>query len=77
MLLLFQYQTSRLRQSKRNSVNWIAAVQTETGRKVKSLRTDGGGEYQGELTPVLKALGITTREQLLLALLNLMAKQKD
>jgi transposase InsO family protein len=43
---------------KKEFSQWIAAVETETGRKVKCLRTDGGGEYQGELTPVLKALGI-------------------
>jgi transposase InsO family protein len=39
-------------------MEWIAAVERETGLKVKSLRTDAGGEYQGALTPVLKALGI-------------------
>ena len=43
---------------KKEFSQWIAAVERETDLKVKSLRTDGGGEYQGELTLVLKALGI-------------------
>jgi len=36
----------------------IKQIETETDLKIKYLRTDGGGEYQGELTPVLKELGI-------------------
>ena len=43
---------------------WIATVERETGQKVRSLRTDGGGEYQGELTPVLKALGPQEHQRL-------------
>ena len=38
--------------------NYIAAVERETGLKIKKLRTDGGGEYQGALKPILSALGI-------------------
>ena len=38
--------------------DWIIKVERETGHKVKCLRTDGGGEYQGELTPALNTLGI-------------------
>src|SRR5271155_4655068 len=37
---------------------WIVAVERETGSKLKRLHTDGGGEYRGELTPFLEALGI-------------------
>jgi len=37
---------------------WIVAVERETGSKLKRLRTDGGGECQGELTPILEALSI-------------------
>jgi transposase InsO family protein len=43
---------------KREFLQFIAAVERETGLKVKSLRSDGGGEYQGDLTPVLQALGV-------------------
>ena len=38
--------------------DWVVKVERETGRKVKRLRMDGGGEYQDELTPVLNTLGI-------------------
>ena len=43
---------------KKAFTDWIVKVERETGRKVKRLRTDGGGEYQGELTPILTSLGI-------------------
>ena len=43
---------------KKTFTDWVVKVERETGRKVKRLRTDGGGEYQGELTPVLNTLGI-------------------
>ena len=43
---------------KREFLQFIAAVERETGLKVRSLRSDGGGEYQGDLTPVLQALGV-------------------
>lgn len=33
-------------------------MERASGHKVKALRTDGGGEYQGVLTLLLKALGI-------------------
>ena len=36
----------------------IAAVERETGQKVGCLRTDGEEKYQGEFTPVLKALEV-------------------
>jgi transposase InsO family protein len=36
----------------------IKQIETESELKIKYLRTDGGGEYQGELTPLLKELGI-------------------
>jgi hypothetical protein len=37
---------------------WIKEF-TNKGLQIQHLRTDGGGEYQGELTPYLKELGIT------------------
>jgi len=37
---------------------WINEIQTQ-GVIVKSIRTDGGGEYEGDLTPYLESLGIT------------------
>lgn len=37
---------------------WIISVERTTGLKVKSLRTDSGGEYQGALMPILRALRI-------------------
>src|SRR5205814_1596327 len=36
----------------------IKQIETETELKIKYLRTDGGGEYQGDLTPLLKEMGI-------------------
>ena len=33
-------------------------IETETELKIKYLRSDGGKEYEGELTPVLKELGV-------------------
>ena len=38
--------------------NWIKEFENK-GLKIKYLRTDGGGEYEGQLTPLLKSLGIT------------------
>jgi hypothetical protein len=38
--------------------DWVVKAERETGCKVKRLRTNEGGKYQGELTPVLNALGI-------------------
>jgi hypothetical protein len=37
---------------------YLAEVERETGLKVKRLHVDGGGEYRGDLTPILKSLGI-------------------
>jgi hypothetical protein len=37
---------------------YFAAVERETGLKVKKLHVDGGGEYMGHLTPILTFLGI-------------------
>ena len=37
---------------------WVAMVERETGCKVEFIRTDGGREYWGNLTPFLKKLGI-------------------
>jgi len=37
---------------------FLAAVERETGMKVKKLRIDGGGEYKDHLTPLLTSLGI-------------------
>jgi reverse transcriptase-like protein/integrase-like protein/Pol polyprotein/LTR polyprotein gag-polypeptide-like protein len=39
-------------------LNLIRQIETETELKIKYLRTDGGKEYQGDLTPVLKQHGI-------------------
>jgi hypothetical protein len=36
----------------------IKQIETESDLKIKYLRTDGGKEYQGDLRPVLKELGI-------------------
>ncbi|TMC17117.1 MAG: transposase family protein, partial [Chloroflexi bacterium] len=36
----------------------IKQIETETELKIKYLRTDGGGEYEGDLTPVLKEFGV-------------------
>jgi len=36
----------------------MAEVERQSGMKIKKLRVDGGGEYKGDLTPVLKSLGI-------------------
>ena len=36
----------------------IKQIETESDLKIKYLRTDGGGEYEGDLTPVLKDLGV-------------------
>ena len=38
---------------------FVITLETQTGRKVKRLRTDGGGEYGGALTPFLQSLGVT------------------
>ena len=37
---------------------WVAMVERESACKVESIRTDGGREYWGDLTPFLKKLGI-------------------
>jgi hypothetical protein len=37
---------------------YIAEVGRQTGKKVKKLHVNGGGEYKGQLTPILKSLGI-------------------
>ena len=37
---------------------WVKEFQNK-GINIQYLRTDGGGEYQKDLTPVLKALGVT------------------
>ena len=37
---------------------WITYAENESGMKVKSLRTDGGGEYQKELQQILQSRGI-------------------
>ena len=36
----------------------VTQIQTETDLKIKYLRTDGGGEYQRNLTPTLDKLGV-------------------
>jgi len=36
----------------------VKQIETQSDLKIKYLRTDGGGEYEGELTPVLKDLGV-------------------
>ncbi|TMI78987.1 MAG: transposase family protein, partial [Bacteroidetes bacterium] len=38
--------------------NIVKQIETETDLKIKYLRTDGGKEYEGDLTPVLKELGV-------------------
>ena len=43
---------------KESFMKWIVQAERETGCKIKNLRSDGGGEYQGALTPVLESLGI-------------------
>ena len=43
---------------KREFLHFITAVERETGLKVKSLQSNEGGEYQGDLTPVLQALEV-------------------
>lgn len=37
---------------------WISFAQNECGYNVKTLRTDGGGEYQKELGSILLSRGI-------------------
>jgi len=37
---------------------WISFAQKESGSQVKALRTDGGGEYQKELSSILSSRGI-------------------
>ena len=37
---------------------WVAMVERESGCTVEFIRTDGGREYWGDLTPFLKRLGI-------------------
>jgi hypothetical protein len=36
----------------------IKQIETETELKIKYLRTDNGGEYEGYLTPMLEHMGI-------------------
>ena len=36
----------------------IKHIETETELKIKYLRTDGGGEYERDLKPVLEEMGI-------------------
>lgn len=43
---------------KREFLQFIAAVERETGLKVKSLQSDEGGEYQSDLTTALQALRV-------------------
>jgi hypothetical protein len=43
---------------KEKFTEYIAEVERQTGMKVKKLHVDGGGEYKGQLTPILKSLGI-------------------
>jgi hypothetical protein len=43
---------------KEKFVEDIAEVQPQTGMKVKKLHVDGGREYKGQLTLILKSLGI-------------------
>ena len=38
--------------------NIVKQIETETDLKIKYLRTDDGKEYEGDLTPVLKELGV-------------------
>jgi len=38
--------------------NLIKRIETESDLKIKYLRTDGGKEYEGDLRPVLKELGV-------------------
>ena len=38
---------------------WIKDANTKSSKRVKYLRTDGGGEYTGSLTPLLSSYGIT------------------
>src|SRR5436190_8503712 len=38
---------------------WLKDVQNKANKTVKFLRTDGGGEYTGFLTPLLSSYGIT------------------
>ena len=37
---------------------WKAEVELETGYKVKTIRTDGGGEYEREMTSYFESMGI-------------------
>jgi hypothetical protein len=37
---------------------YIAEVERQTGMRVKKLHVDGGGEYKGQVTLILKSLGI-------------------
>ena len=39
-------------------LQFVAAVERETGLKVKSLQSNEGSEYQGDLTPALQALEV-------------------
>ena len=41
---------------------WVRIVERQTGCKVQALRTDGGTEYWGDLTPFLRNLGIQHQE---------------
>ena len=43
---------------KEKFTEYIAEVERQTGLKIKKLHVDGGGEYKGHLTPILKAIGI-------------------
>jgi len=37
---------------------FVKLAENQSGKKVKIIRSDGGGEYLGELTPFLEAMGI-------------------
>ena len=38
--------------------NFVRLAEVQIGKKVKIIRTDGGGEYLGDLIPFLESLGI-------------------
>ena len=38
--------------------NFVKLAENQSGKKVKIIRTDGGGEYLGDLTPFLESIGI-------------------
>jgi hypothetical protein len=43
---------------KEKFVEYMTEVERQSGMKIKKLHVDGGGEYKGDLTPILKTLGI-------------------